>query len=194
MLFEEPENKYDRLFEKSDKYEKIAKKFMPDFGSEVCQVIKAHRPLIEENIDEYILKVYSIIKDATTTAMEILFLCMSGNVGNCISKIPKELCKEEEEVVLKQRFEKLNIPEDGVAEFNEIFWDIYENQLKIQEYTLAVFNKMKEVLVKYYYNDIIDLEGNALRKLNSDLYHNAALGLIEEIYGLEKEIRTKSDK
>ncbi len=188
MSFEKNEGGYDHLFTQTDKYEKIYKEFKYDFESGIYQIVKIYKPVINDNINKYILKVYSILENATDEALSTLFLCMSSDVSESIANVPQRLKREEQEKELNRRLSLLIIPEDGVAEFSEIFWEMYEDNQKREEYVFAVFNKMKEVLVNHYYSDIIDLEGKSLRYLNSNLYHDTTINLIEDINILEKEI------
>ncbi len=190
MSFEEPEDKYERLFQQTKQLQ-IFRKFRFDFESEVYQVVKVYRPFLHENIHAYVIKVKDILERASGAASDILFSCIGGNGDSVLLGVPKIISREEEE--LKLSSEMLDIPDKWKNEYSQMFWETYEEEVKSQEYIFAVFNKMKEIMVDYYLNDIINLEGNLLRKLNGSLYHLAAWEMIDELYMLEDEIRAKKE-
>ncbi len=190
MFFEEPEDKYERLFQQTNQ-QQIFRKFRFDFESEVYQVIKAYRPFLHENINAHVIKVKDILVRASGVASDILFSCIRGKGGSVLLGVPKIINREEEELKLCK--EMLDIPDEWKHEYSQVFWETYEEEVKSQEYIFAVFDKMKEIMVDYYLNDIIKLEGNLLRKLNGSLYHLAAWEMIDELYMLEDEIRAKKE-
>ncbi len=189
MTFEESEERFNRIYEKSDRFEKIFNMFSKDYLKSLKEVIQQHRPLIKQNIDNYNKQISHLIKESMRWALETLFFCMTNDVGDNNVTVPKRTDKNKEQKKLSLQLK--NIPVDDKELYSQIFWDGYDEIEKRENYNFAVFNKIKELLVKHYYNEIIELNGNSFRRLSGDLYYLAAENLIEDIYLLERKIKPR---
>ena len=189
MTFEESAERFNRIFEKSDRFEKIFNMFSKDYLKSLKEVIQQHRPLIKQNIDNYNKQISLSIEKSMRWALETLFFCMTNDVGDYNVTVPKRTDKDNEQEKLCLQLE--NIPDDDKELYSQIFWDGYDDIEKRENYNFAVFNKIKELLVKHYYNEIIELNGDSLRRLSGDLYYLAAENLIEDIYLIERKIKPR---
>ncbi|MCW3786961.1 hypothetical protein [Plebeiibacterium sediminum] len=187
MTFEDSEEQFNRIFEKSDRDEQIAKRYTAELERALYDIVIAHHPIIKEHIHDYLLNLFCILDKAKTEALDILQLCMSEDMGNTSLKVPKPLKKEEEEEKLKLQLK--NIPDEGKAMYSEVFWETYHHKLKIEKYKIDIFNTVKKMLVTFYYEEILNMEGSNLIALNGMLYHSITIVLIQEIDMLAKEIR-----
>ncbi len=189
MTFEESAERFNRIFEKSDRFEKIFNMFSKDYLKSLKEVIQQHRPLIKQNLDNFNKQISLSIEKSMRWALETLFFCMTNDVGDNNVTVPQRTDKDNEQEKLSLQLK--NIPDDDKELYSQIFWDGYNEIEKRENYNFAVFNMIKELLVKHYYNEIIELNGDSLRRLSGDLYYLAAENLIEDIYLIERKIKPR---
>lgn len=77
-----------------------------------------------------------------------------------------------------------DLPLQYHKEFIEMFWESYDEEHVHDLYKYAFFLKMKEVFAEFYLDDILELESDYLRYLDSSIYLMCSDRFIEEIYEL----------
>ena len=101
--------------------------------------------------------------------------------------VPKIKTRRTAEKELKMLFEDL--PDLNQEKYTKSFWEDYELEIRYDTFFLQTYQKLKEILVEFYFDKLVDLDGNHLRLLNSLLYYLAAMPFASGALKLESEAK-----
>lgn len=176
-------------FEELEKhYEKLYKAFSQKLPGELTEVVFNHLPDMLEKRDIIYDDVYKTAEKYIREIWESYNNADSCNYSKTpvkdVSPVPKPKTREEAEKELQSELEET--PEKYHELYKKTHWECYEDEKPHEMFLYAVFNKMKEVLVEYYMNDILKLEADYLRILEQSIYYMCAIQFVQEIYKLEE--------
>ena len=83
--------------------------------------------------------------------------------------------------------------EKDLAYAEEIHWEGYADEIKHQQFNKGLHDKAKDMLVEFYEEDILALEGDYLRMLDSYTYQLAIFSFSETVYAILATVEQTED-
>ena len=106
--------------------------------------------------------------------------------------MPNEKTKEDSQKELDDFLTLLKeVKMDGeatIANVKKEHWEVFEDDNKHIRFLKGVHNIAKEVIVEFYFDDILELNSNSLRMLDENTYIRSVEPYIEEVYELVPDL------
>lgn len=148
--------------------------FQLKLQSELCEFFFSYWPEMETYRESIFSKLNQLAiypcQEAYHAYLKANINLNKGVVPVCDCNVPKRKSRSEEEKSLKKLLTEFPALKDN-KEYIQSFWDNFEESLKYENFFFGIHNKVKEVLVEYYFGGIDELESEHLRELDSDLYY-----------------------
>ncbi len=188
MTREELYRFYKNTLEELEERDKNGQNFLNDLSGQLFELIFRCRP----DIKKYREQLSKPLKKLVTKYARETFQCFnrSSSLAYCKTEItallnvPTLKSRKESEKELKELI-KL-IPHADVEYLKKIHWEEYRHQKQHENFILNVFKKMKEVLVEYYEENLMEFDGKYLRLLDGELYYFGAWEFVQEYYEIVK--------
>ncbi|WP_075590813.1 hypothetical protein [Labilibacter marinus] len=170
----------------------IEKAFKKKLSEELFRFVFEYYPEFEV----YRTKVSAELKDkcayCSARMLDMLSNVISSQKDNTPfkegSRAPKVKTRAESEKELQAFIAQINEIkgdfEADIAYAEEIHWEDYEEEIKHQRFKKELHDKAKEILVEFYEEDVLALEADYLRMLDSYTYSLAIHVLIEAVYDM----------
>ncbi|MBE0651679.1 MAG: hypothetical protein IH595_12680 [Bacteroidales bacterium] len=141
----------------------------PEWQSSRSATIDKIKEITEEAVEEVIQLLYTLSDD-----------CEKGKpVGNKYP-VPKPETREEAEMKLYER--KKDYPEEDHEYLEQIHWEDFEWEQQRDGFLFETHRLMKKALTDHYLDDILELEADYLRELDSHVYYITAHPFVDECY------------
>jgi len=175
-----------RFLEESDKNTKYTRKIRKEFKeklvNELCAFIKENYPGKKPvQIPEKLKNQAKWCAIFALESIEDAMVAQEKNKPCYISNAkPKVTSKAESEKELQDFLRQ--IPEKHHAYATRMHWEDYEEVRVHQLFLKGLHDKIKEVLVEFFQDEILELKGDYLRLLDEDTYLLALDPFIDKIY------------
>ena len=167
-------------------YAKLYKAFSQKLPEGLTEVVFAHMPGMKEKRDTLYDDVYKIAGKYVGEIWEWYNQTESSNYFKLkvegISPVPKPKTREEAEKELQSELK--GVPDEHHEMYKKAHWEAYELDNPHEVFVYAVYNKMKEVFVEFYMDDILNLDSDYLRMFDEEIYLMCATEFVYNVYGL----------
>ncbi|WP_233145486.1 hypothetical protein, partial [Labilibacter marinus] len=178
--------KYKRIDDRFREAERIAGLYRNEMSKELFDLAVNNHLELKNRLNILKEPLLKLTEEATQEVFECFDYALWAQKNNKENKeestVPKPQTKQEAELKLQKELESL--PAECREEYPPFFWELYEQRLKESIYKDAVYKAMKKVFVKYYQDDILELDGTHLRRLAVNIYYSCACCFINDVYEL----------
>lgn len=98
--------------------------------------------------------------------------------------------REESEKKLNEL--KKIVPKEEHEYLEEIHWEEFESSLRTEMFHVGLHNKAKEIMVDFFEEDILSLNGDCLRLLNDYTYLLSVYPFVDDVFSLLEPFIEKS--
>ena len=186
ILPDEPFYKYRFEFSRTlENLPKIRQRFETKLTDELCSFIKEHYP--NKKIDHVPDELKSEVKSCARSALERFATALEAQMNNYPHKNSKSklltiTSREKSEKQLKEYL--LTIPEEAHDYMTKTHWEDFERNRMHELFQKGIHDKIKEVLVDFFEDDILKLKSKYLRLLDNDTQFLVVFRFIPKIYKL----------
>jgi hypothetical protein len=113
----------------------------------------------------------------------------SEKESELVTRQPKKKTRADAEVQLMETVKKLK-PEH-VERYKKEFWTTFEEDIPYENFEWETFGLIKETLVDFFYDDIVNFDSSHYLKLDSYCYYNGMLGFIERMYDAFRKVKVE---
>lgn len=165
---------YHSLEQSADSWKERFDGFQSKLQSELCEFFFSYWPEMEASRESIFSELQQL---AIYPSQEAYLAYLKANINLnkgvapvCDYNVPKKKSRNEGENSLEKLLAEFPALKDN-KEFIQSYWVNFEEDLKYDNFFFGIHNKVKEVLVEYYFGGIDELESEHLRELDSDLYY-----------------------
>jgi|GEM_PF-5232973 len=188
MNREEKADFYDRMGRMLENYVKTRNSFEEKLTNELCQYVSENHPdkkgikipeELKESARKYAWIAYEILGDAIEAQNK-------GEPYNFKSTF--SIVKSDEEI--EKQIEKIlpDFPEEKWETIRKGFWEEYKEIRVWELFEKGIHDKIKEVLVEFFEDSILELESEYLQQLEDDTYLLVAWHFFQDMHKyLKKE-------
>lgn len=184
MTFEEWYSDFNAIFERLDDQEKNGKLFRKELNSELYnttikywEAYEKVQPIGAEPLKALAEKYTS----ETFNCLDyVLWMARENTQTNQPLGVPQPYTKQQAERQLTNELKSLDKKHHKA--YTEIFWDEFEHEQQTKNFVFTIYHTMKKALSERYFNYLVDLEGDCLRVLDSQIYYMAASEFADEYY------------
>lgn len=186
ILPDEPFYKYRFEFSRTlEKLPEIRQRFESKLTDELCSFIKERYP--NKKPEQIPDEVKSEVKSFASSALNSFATALEAQVNNyphkdSKSKLITVTSREKSEKELKEYL--LTIPEEAHDYMTKTHWEDFERRRVHELFQKGIHDKIKEVLVDFFEDDILKLKSKYLRWLDDDIESLVVFTFIPKIYKL----------
>ncbi|MEF8846595.1 MAG: hypothetical protein V5A59_14070 [Bacteroidales bacterium] len=181
MNREEKADFFDRMGRMFENYMKTRNSFEEKLTNELCQYITENHPdkkgveipdALKESARSYAWIAYEVLGDAIKAQEK-------GEPYNF--KRTCSILKSDEEI--EKQIDKIlpDFPEEKWETIRKGIWDEYKKSRVYELFQKGIHDKIKEVLVEFFEDSILELEGEYLQQLEDDTYLLVAWHFIQDM-------------
>jgi ribosomal protein S17E len=115
----------------------------------------------------------------------------NNKISELVTSQPKRKTRADAEIQLKNTIKKLK-PE-LTERYKKEFWATFEEDIPYENFEWETFDLIKETLVDFFYDEIVNFEPSHFLKLDSYCYFNGMLGFIERMYDAFRKFNNEKD-
>ncbi len=190
--------KSDREIKEARKLEKALKKRLSE---ELFNFIFAHYTSYEPYRTSLSAQLKIQCDYCSSRVLDMLSIVISsqesGQPFKGENRVPKVKSKSESQKELQTFIAQIKeveaVTEEDLAYAEEIHWEDYADEIKHQQFKKGLHDKAKDILVEFYEEDILALEGDYLRMLDSYTYQLAISWFIEMVYDILPTLEQTED-
>ena len=182
MNSEEKADFYDRMGRMLENYIKIRNSFEEKLANELCNYVKENHPdkkpveipeKLKESARGYAWIAYEVLGDAIEAQKK----------GEPYTfKRTCSIVKSDEEIEKKINEILPEFPEEKWETIRKGLWEEYKRSRVYELFQKGIHDKIKEVLVEFFEDSILELEGEYLQQLEDDTYLLVAYHFFQDMH------------
>lgn len=192
----EKKMEYKWIEDAAKKWKKNFDGFLKKLPDELCEFFFAYWPEMEEHRE---LIEPELKKLAVYPSQEAYFAYYSRRMNRNLAEltgndvpVPKMKSKEKAETDLQKLLDDIPGLKDN-EKYIQSYWNDFDESVKYENFFFGVHHKVKEVLVEFYAVGIEELEGEHIRRLDSDLYYLSACEFATQALKLKSRFEEQNE-